>query len=116
MKVRLFSKNSNPATDSPLCHKSHSYVASLVETGEAIMLGQFDAQLTGWKRMRAENEDQKAERSLNTPLVLEGANSCRKDRWGQLKVRSFPNYPIPACGAWSRPMNVKTINKPYAFQ
>jgi hypothetical protein len=113
MKVRLFSKNSNPSTDSPLCHKSQSYVQSLIDTGEAIMLACGSAQLTGWIRMRQENADQKAARRLNTPLVLEGANSCRLVN-GLLRVRSFPHYPIPACGAWSRPMKVKVINKAYA--
>lgn len=75
------------------------------------MLECGSAQLTGWLRMRKENADQKAKRVLNTPLVLEGRNSCRKIG-EMLKVRTFSSYPIPACGAWSRPQNVSVINKP----
>lgn len=63
--------------------------------------------------MRKENADQKAKRVLATPLILEGANSCRMVN-GMLKVRSFPNYEIPACGARNRFLNVRVTNREYA--
>jgi hypothetical protein len=41
----VFSFRSDPAVDRPLCRKSKSYVADLLERGEAIRLNAFSVQL-----------------------------------------------------------------------
>lgn len=61
MKIRLFSKTSNPLKDIPFLHKSKTYVDSLISTGEAIMLNDSEAQLTGWLAMR---QDESLDRSM----------------------------------------------------
>jgi hypothetical protein len=48
VRVRLYSKDSNPAIDTPLCSKSQTYVADLVANGQAVMLDFRSAQLLTW--------------------------------------------------------------------
>jgi hypothetical protein len=45
MRISLFSHNANPRVDAALCHKSKTYIALLLEKGEAIMLDERSAQL-----------------------------------------------------------------------
>ena len=48
VKVRLFSKDANPACDRPLLHKSRFYVDALVANNEAVWLDFRNAQLKYW--------------------------------------------------------------------
>lgn len=110
MRIKLFTHDANPSVDAPLCHKSKSYVAELIVSGQGFMLDDYSAQLYAPRSIQ-NRISQELQRTL-----VPGRNSCRKvgrdDRGDNIyfKVQGF-SYPIPACGVRSRPMYVSVVNK-----
>lgn len=109
MRIKLFTHDANPSVDAPLCHKSKSYVAGLIVSGEGFMLDDHRAQLYAPRSVHNRVDKEKR------PALVPGRNSCRKvgreDRGDTIyfKVQGF-SYPVPACGARHRPMYVSDVN------
>ncbi|HZR31073.1 MAG TPA: hypothetical protein VFA76_04360 [Terriglobales bacterium] len=106
MRIRVFSHDSNPAVDPPLCHKSEAYVLDLLKKLRAFRIDDRSVQLyppdehSGW-----------VPRVINRPRHWQPIRGVLQFVEGDIEGRKGKfSYPIPACGARTRPVNVWEIN------